>query len=185
MDAALARAAAAKDADLADLFEELRIPSVSTLPERRADCIRNAEWLKARLDRLGMKTQLVDVIDGGLPVVVGEWDGQPGKPHLTIYGHYDVQPPDPLDEWQSPPFEPQIRDGLIYARGCADNKGNHMATVKAVEHLFEAGGPPINLRFLFEGEEEHTGQSLPRYLRANGAKLKTDAVLVWDGGLDE
>ena len=185
MDAALALAAAAKETDLADLFEELRIPSVSTLPERRADCVRNAEWLKARLDRLGFKTDLVDVMDGGLPVVVGDWNGRPGKPHLTIYGHYDVQPPDPLDEWKSAPFEPQIRDGLIFARGCADNKGNHMATVKAVEHLFEAGGPPINLRFLFEGEEEITGESLPRYLRANGPELKTDAVLVWDGGFDD
>ncbi len=185
MDAALAGAAAAKEADLADLFEELRIPSVSTLPERREDCLRNANWLKARLDRLGMKTELVDVIKGGLPVVVGEWNGRPGKSHLTIYGHYDVQPPDPLDEWQSPPFEPVIRDGFIFARGCSDNKGNHMATIKAVEHLFAAGGPPINLRFLFEGEEEITGESLPRYLRANGAKLKTDAVLVWDGSFDE
>jgi acetylornithine deacetylase/succinyl-diaminopimelate desuccinylase-like protein len=185
MEAALTRAAAAKEADLADLFEELRIPSVSTLPERRQDCLRNAEWLQARLVRIGFKTEVVHVIKDGLPVVVAEWNGRPGKPHLTIYGHYDVQPPDPLDEWQSPPFEPEIRDGRIYARGCADNKGNHMATLKAVEHLVAAGGPPINLRFLFEGEEEITGESLPRYLRANGAKLKTDAVLVWDGGFDE
>ncbi|TMD34785.1 MAG: M20 family dipeptidase [Chloroflexi bacterium] len=185
LEAALARAAAAKDADLADLFEELRIPSVSTLPERRDDCIRNANWLKARLDRLGMKTEVVDVMEGGLPVVVSDWNGRPAKPHLTIYGHYDVQPPDPLDEWESPPFEPEVRKGRIYARGCADNKGNHLATVKAVEHLFAAGEPPINIRFIFEGEEEITGESLPRYLRANGAKLKTDAVLVWDGGFDE
>jgi acetylornithine deacetylase/succinyl-diaminopimelate desuccinylase-like protein len=185
METALTRAAAAKEADLADLFEELRMPSVSTLPERRADCLRNARWLKARLDRLGFETNVVDVIEDGLPVVVGEWNGRPGKPHLTIYGHYDVQPADPLEEWQSPPFEPEIRGGRIYARGCADNKGNHMATVKAVEHLFAAGGPPINLRFVFEGEEEITGESLPRYLRANGPKLKTDAVLVWDGGFDE
>jgi acetylornithine deacetylase/succinyl-diaminopimelate desuccinylase-like protein len=185
MEAALTRAEAAKEADLADLFEELRIPSVSTLPERRQDCLRNAEWLQARLKRLGFETKVVDVIEGGLPVVVGEWNGRPGKPHLTIYGHYDVQPPDPLDEWQSPPFEPEIRDGRIYARGCSDNKGNHMATLKAVEHLVAAGGPPINLRFLFEGEEEITGESLPRYLRANGAKLKTDAVLVWDSSFDE
>ncbi len=185
LEAALSRAAAAKEADLADLFEELRIPSVSTLPERRDDCLRNANWLKARLDRLGFETNVVDVIERGLPVVVGEWNGRPGKPHLTIYGHYDVQPADPLDEWQSPPFEPEVRDGRIFARGCADNKGNHMATLKAVEHLFAAGGPPINLRFLFEGEEEITGESLPRYLRANGDKLETDAVLVWDGGFDE
>ncbi|HEX7264881.1 MAG TPA: hypothetical protein VF383_11945, partial [Candidatus Dormibacteraeota bacterium] len=109
MDSALARAAAAKEADLADLFEELRIPSISTLPERREDCLRNAQWLKARLDRIGFETSVVDVMEGGLPVVVGEWNGRPGKAHLTIYGHYDVQPADPLDEWQSPPFEPAIR----------------------------------------------------------------------------
>ncbi|HSS94631.1 MAG TPA: M20/M25/M40 family metallo-hydrolase [Candidatus Dormibacteraeota bacterium] len=185
MDAALARAVTSREADLADLVEELRIPSVSTLPERRADCIRNAQWLKTRLDRLGVKTEVIDVIEGGLPIVVGEWDGQPGKPHLTIYGHYDVQPVDPLDEWQSPPFEPEIRDGRLYARGSADNKGNHMAALKAAEHLFALGGPPINLRFLFEGEEEITGEALPRYLRENGSKLKTDAVLLWDGGFDE
>ena len=185
MEAALTRARAARDADLADLFEELRIPSISTLPERREDCLRNARWLQARLDRIGFETELIQPIDEGLPVVAGEWNGRPGKPHLTIYGHYDVQPADPLDEWLTPPFEPAIRDGRIFARGCADNKGNHMATVKAVEHLVAAGGPPVNLRFLIEGEEEHTGESLPRYLRANGPKLKTDAVLVWDGGFDD
>src|SRR3989442_2267712 len=122
---------------------------------------------------------------GGLQVVVGDGNGYRRKWHLTIYGHYDVQPPDPLEEWRSPPFDPQIRGERIYARGCADNKGNHLAAVKAVEHLFEAGGPPINLRFLFEGEEEITGESLPRYLRSNSPRLRTDAVLVWDGGLDE
>jgi acetylornithine deacetylase/succinyl-diaminopimelate desuccinylase-like protein len=184
-DAALAKAKAARDADLADLVEELRIPSVSTLPERRDDCIRNAEWLRDRMVALGMTVEIVDVIKDGNPIVVADWNGAPGKPHLTIYGHYDVQPPDPLDEWKSPPFEPEVRNGHLYARGCADNKGNHMATLKAVEHLFAAGGPPINLRFLIEGEEEINGESLARYLRANGSKLKTDSVLVWDGGFDE
>ncbi len=185
MDAALQKAAASREADLADLIEELRIPSVSTLPERREDCLRNARWLGDRMQALGMTVEIVDVIKDGLPVVVADWHGRPGKPHLTIYGHYDVQPPDPLDEWKSPPFEPEIRNGHIYARGCADNKGNHMATLKAVEHLFAAGGPPVNLRFVIEGEEEISGQSLSRYLRANGSKLKTDSVLVWDGGFDE
>jgi acetylornithine deacetylase/succinyl-diaminopimelate desuccinylase-like protein len=184
-DAALTKAKASRDADLADLVEELRIPSISTLPERRADCLRNAEWLRDRMVALGMKVEIVDVIKGGNPVVVADWNGAPGKPHLTIYGHYDVQPPDPLDEWKSPPFEPEVRNGHLYARGCADNKGNHMATLKAVEHLFAAGGPPVNLRFLIEGEEEVSGESLARYLRANGSKLKTDSVLVWDGGFDE
>jgi acetylornithine deacetylase/succinyl-diaminopimelate desuccinylase-like protein len=182
---ALTRAAAARDADLKDLIEELRIPSVSTLPERREDCLRNARWLRDRLKGLGFETEIVDVMDKGLPVVVADWNGRPGQPHLTIYGHYDVQPPDPMEEWKSPPFEPEIRDGRLFARGAADNKGNHMATVKAVEHLFAAGGPPINLRFIFEGEEEISGESLPRYIRANGSRLKTDAVLIWDSGLDE
>jgi len=185
MEAALTRARAAREADLADLFEELRIPSISTLPERREDCIRNARWLQARLDRIGFKTELIQPIKDGLPVVAGEWNGRPGKPHLTIYGHYDVQPADPLGEWETPPFEPAIRDGRIFARGCPENKGNHMATLKAVEHLVAAGGPPVNLRFLIEGEEEIVGKSLPRYLRENGSKLKTDAVLIWDGGFDE
>jgi acetylornithine deacetylase/succinyl-diaminopimelate desuccinylase-like protein len=182
---ALARAAAGRAADLADLFEELRIPSVSTLPERREDCLRNARWLRDRFEKLGFKTEIVDVMEKGLPVVIADWNGRPGQPHLTIYGHYDVQPPDPMDEWKSPPFEPEVRDGKLFARGAADNKGNHMATVKAVEHLFAAGGPPINLRFVMEGEEEISGESLPRFIRANPARLKTDAVLIWDSGLDE
>ena len=182
---ALEAAKANRESDLEDLIEELRIPSVSTLPERREDCLRNAEWLRDRFERLGMKAEIVDVMDGGLPVVIADWTGRPGQPHLTIYGHYDVQPPDPLDEWKSPPFEPEVREGLLFARGAADNKGNHLATVKAVEHLFAAGGPPINLRFVIEGEEEVTGESLPKYLRANGSRLKTDAVLIWDSGMDE
>jgi acetylornithine deacetylase/succinyl-diaminopimelate desuccinylase-like protein len=185
MEDALARAKAGRDSDLADLVEELRIPSVSTLPQHREDCLRNARWLSDRFDGLGFKTQIVDVMDGGLPVVIGDWYGMPGKPHLTLYGHYDVQPPDPLEEWKSPPFEPEVRDGNLFARGAADNKGNHMVLVKAVEHLFAAGGPPVNLRFVIEGEEEISGESLPRYLRANGSKLATDSVLVWDSGFDE
>ncbi len=185
MEKALARAAANRDADLDDLLEELRIPSISTLPERRDDCLRNARWLRDRFERMGMQSEIVDVTAGGLPVVIAEWHGQPHRPHLTIYGHYDVQPADPLDEWKSPPFEPALRDGEVFARGAADNKGNHMVTVKAVEHLFAAGGPPVNLRFLIEGEEEITGPSLPAYLRANGSQLKTDAVLIWDSGFDE
>ncbi|MHB8588289.1 MAG: dipeptidase [Candidatus Dormibacteraceae bacterium] len=182
---ALTRAAAAREADLQDLVEELRIPSVSTLLEHREDCLRNARWLRDRFERLGMETEIVDVMEGGLPVVVADWTGAPGRPHLTIYGHYDVQPPDPMDEWESPPFEPEVREGRLFARGAADNKGNHMATVKAAEHLFAAGGPPINLRFIIEGEEEISGESLPRYIRANSSRLETDAVLIWDSGLDE
>ena len=184
LDGALKHAAASREADLADLLEELRIPSVSTLPERREDCLRNARWLRDRFERMGMKAEIVDDPEGGLPVVTAEWSGQPGKRHLTIYGHYDVQPPDPLDEWHSPPFEPEVRDGKVWARGSSDNKGNHMVALKAAEHLFAAGGPPINLRFILEGEEEISGKALPRFLHARGKQLKTDAVLIWDGGMD-
>ena len=185
LEAAIAMAQERRQADLDDLIEELSIPSISTDPEHREDCLRNARWLRDRFEAMGMKTQIVDVLRGGLPVLVADWDGHPGKPHLTIYGHYDVQPVDPIDEWKSPPFEPAVRERQLWARGAADNKGNHMTTVKAVEHLFAAGGPPINLRFLIEGEEEITGPSMPHYLRANGKQLKTDAVLIWDSGMDE
>lgn len=185
LDAAISLARSRRRQDLDDLIEELRIASISTLPERRHDCLHNARWLRDRFDAMGMQTQIVDVREGGLPVVVADWQGAAGKPHLTIYGHYDVQPVDPIDEWKSPPFEPAIRDGEVWARGAADNKGNHLTTVKAVEHLFASGGPPVNLRFLIEGEEEISGTSLPQYLHANGAQLKTDAVLIWDSGMDE
>ena len=185
LSAAVELARSRRKQDLDHLVEELRIPSISTLPERREDCLRAARWLRDRFQKMGMQSHLVDVRPGGLPVVVADWQGAPGKPHLTIYGHYDVQPVDPVDEWKSPPFEPEVRDGELWARGAADNKGNHMATVMAVEHLFAAGGPPINLRFVIEGEEEITGPSLPQYLHENGAKLKTDTVLIWDSGMDE
>src|SRR5256885_10721972 len=106
LEKALARARAQRDADLNDLMEELRIPSVSALEQHRPDCLRNAEWLRARLERMGFKAQLVNEPREGKPVVVAEWNGAPGKPHLTIYGHYDVQPADPIDKWQTPAFEP-------------------------------------------------------------------------------
>jgi acetylornithine deacetylase/succinyl-diaminopimelate desuccinylase-like protein len=185
MDAAIGLAQSRRKKDLDDLIEELRIPSISSLHEHRADCLRCARWLGERFESLGFKVQVVDVTKDGLPVIVADWQGRPGKPHLTVYGHYDVQPVDPLDEWKSPPFEPAVHDGEVWARGAADNKGNHMVTVKAVEHLFASGGPPINLRFLLEGEEEISGPSLPHYLRSHGAQLGTDAVLVWDSGMDE
>ena len=182
LEAALAGARANRERDQADFFEELRIPSVSTLPEHAADVRRNAEWLRRRFDALGFRTSLTDVEGGLHPVLEAEWTGREGAPILTIYGHYDVQPPDPLEEWESPPFEPTVRDGLVFARGAADNKGNHFAAICAAEHWLEAGGPPVNLRFLLEGEEEISGVSLPRYIRDNAGRLRTDYVLVWDGG---
>ncbi|MBO0684035.1 MAG: M20/M25/M40 family metallo-hydrolase [Candidatus Dormibacteraeota bacterium] len=166
-----------------ELLEELRIPSVSTLPEHRADVRRNCEWLASRFRSLGFSVSITDVLEGGHPVLQADWRvAGESAPTLTIYGHYDVQPPDPLEEWSSPPFEPRLQDGLVFARGSTDNKGNHLASLKAAEYALAAGGPPVNLRFLIEGEEEISGRSLPQYLRANASRLATDWVLVWDGG---
>ena len=99
---------------------------------------------------MGLTAEVIDVLPEGHPIVAAESNAAPGRPHLTIYGHYDVQPPDPIDLWESPPFVPAVRDGHLYARGAADNKGNHMAAVKAVEHLVASGGLPVNLRFVLE-----------------------------------
>src|SRR5437764_900368 len=156
LERALELARAGRGAAEADLFEELRIPSVSTLPEHRADVRRNCEWLAERFRGLGLETSITDVAEGGHPVLRADWRGADGAPTLTIYGHYDVQPPDPLSEWRTPPFEPRVADGLVYARGCADNKGNHMAALKAAEYALAAGGPPVNRRFLLEGEAEYS-----------------------------
>jgi acetylornithine deacetylase/succinyl-diaminopimelate desuccinylase-like protein len=182
LERALELARAGRGAAEADFLEELSIPSVSTLPERRADVRRNCEWLAGRLRSLGFEVSITDVVDGGHPVLQADWRRGDGARTLTIYGHYDVQPPDPLDEWLTPPFEPTIRDGMVYARGSSDNKGNHMAALKAAEHALAAGGPPVALRFLLEGEEEISGTSLPTYVRQNAGRLATDYVLVWDGG---
>jgi len=182
LERALDLARAGRGVAEADLFEELRIPSVSTLPSHRDEVRRNCDWLADRFRSLGLDVSITDVVDGGHPVLRADWRGAGEAPTLTVYGHYDVQPPDPIDEWESPPFEPTVRDGLVYARGSADNKGNHMAALKAAEHALAAGGPPVNLRFLLEGEEEITGPSLPRYVRRHAAELATDYVLVWDGG---
>jgi len=130
---------------------------------------------------MGMAVEVADVAGGRHPVISAEWLGRPGKPTLAIYGHYDVQPPDPVDEWRTPPFEPTIRDGRVYARGACDNKGQVLAGIKAAEHAFASGGPPLNLRFLIEGEEEISGPSLPRFLRENAARIPSDYVLIADG----
>jgi len=183
LEQALDLARASRDRAEADLFEELRIPSVSTLPEHREDIIRNCSWLAERFRSLGLETSITDVVPAGHPVLRADWRGAAaGSPTLTIYGHYDVQPPDPVEEWVSSPFEPTVRDGMVYARGASDNKGNHMAALKAAEYALAAGGPPINLRFLLEGEEEISGNALPKYVRDNAPELATDYVLVWDGG---
>src|SRR5438270_5127674 len=162
-----------------DYFDLLRIPSISALPEHAADCRRAAEYLLGHFQRIGFDTSLVE--GEGHPTVRAEWMGAPGEPVLTGYGHYDVQRPDPLELWESPPFEPTVREGVVYARGAADRKGNHFACLKAAEYAMAAGGPAVNLRFLIEGEEEGSSQVLPAYLEREAAGLKTDFVLIDDG----
>jgi acetylornithine deacetylase/succinyl-diaminopimelate desuccinylase-like protein len=185
LDDAISLARARREEAESDLFEELRMPSVSALPEHAADVRRNAEWLAARLERLGMAACITDVEGGRHPVLQADLVVAPGLPWLTIYGHYDVQPADPIELWESPPFEPVVRDGHVYARGSSDNKGNHMAALKAIEYAREAGGLPVNVRFLLEGEEEITGEALGRYVREAGERVRTDYVLVWDGGFTD
>ena len=178
---ALALAKEGREQALADLLEFLAIPSVSSLPDHDADTRRACDWTADRLRRIGMTVEVANIPGGRHPVISAEWLGLPGKPTLAIYGHYDVQPPDPLEEWLTPPFQPAIRDGKVYARGACDNKGQVLAGIKAAEHAFATGGPPLNLRFLIEGEEEISGPSLPRFLRENAARIPSDYVLIADG----
>jgi acetylornithine deacetylase/succinyl-diaminopimelate desuccinylase-like protein len=176
----VARAGRATAVD--ELVELCAIPSVSALPAHRGDVRAAAEWAADRLRRLGME---VEVLEGSVhPVVLAHWLGRPGAPVLGIYNHFDVQPADPLGEWTSPPFEPQVRDGFVYARGVSDNKGSLVAGVKALEALFAAGAPPVNLRVFYEGEEEVTGPSLGECLREHRDRLATDYLLLADGEFD-
>jgi acetylornithine deacetylase/succinyl-diaminopimelate desuccinylase-like protein len=181
-DAALTLARQGRPKAEADFAEELAIPSVGTLSRHAADCRANAQWLVERFDAMGMVASLYEH-GGGHPTVRADWLGAPGKPLLTIYGHYDVQPPDPLGEWVSPPFEPAIRDGAMFGRGACDNKGQHLASLKAAEYAFAGGGPPLNLRFLIEGEEEGGGEVLPHLLKTHSEELRTDYLFIHDGTL--
>jgi acetylornithine deacetylase/succinyl-diaminopimelate desuccinylase-like protein len=170
-----------------ELKELLRIPSVSTAPEHAGDVRRAAEFVAAELARIGMEhVRLVETATaerpGGHPLVVADWLHVDGGPTVLCYGHYDVQPAEPLDEWKSPPFDPTIRDGNIYARGAVDDKGQMWMHVKALESLFVAGGGklPVNVRVVVEGEEEVGGEGIAKYVREHGDALKADVALVSD-----
>ena len=165
-----------RDRLLRELGEFLRIPSVSTLPAHNQDCRAAANWVAAELRRLGCRD--VEFIGSEThPVVSGVGPDVPGAPTLLIYGHYDVQPPDPLAEWTTPPFQPTVRDGRVYARGAADDKGQVFCLLKAVE---AAGRPPVNFRFLIEGEEEFGSQVLFDLLKREPQRVQADAALVAD-----
>jgi acetylornithine deacetylase/succinyl-diaminopimelate desuccinylase-like protein len=158
----------------------LRIPSISTLPEHKADIRRAAEFVAEELRRAGLAP--VELIEGpGHPLVYGEWTGAPGKPTLLVYGHYDVQPPDPLEEWRSPPFEPVVRGEDIFARGASDDKGQTYILIKAVEGLLKTRGElPVNVKFLIEGEEEVGGGHIEQYVASRPPRLRADAALICD-----
>jgi len=168
---------------LDDLKALLRIPSVSTLPEHAGDCRKAAESLLADLKGIGMEhARLIET--EGHPLVYADWLHSAGKPTVLIYGHYDVQPPDPLDEWLTPPFEPTERNGNLYARGAVDDKGQVVAQVKALESLMAAAQAlPLNVRVLFEGEEEVGGEGIENYVASKPADLKADFALVCDSEL--
>jgi acetylornithine deacetylase/succinyl-diaminopimelate desuccinylase-like protein len=163
-----------------ELFEFLRIPSVSAKTEHVADCAAAAEFVRAALQRIGFATELVPT--PGHPIVVGEWrDAGPHAPTLLVYGHYDVQPAEPLDLWTSPAFEPTLRDGRIYARGSVDDKGQLYLHVKALEaHLAVRGTLPVNVIVIAEGEEEVGSVNLEEFLEREKTRLACDAVVISD-----
>jgi acetylornithine deacetylase/succinyl-diaminopimelate desuccinylase-like protein len=165
---------------LRELNEFLAIPSISALPDHAGDCRRAAQWLERHLKGLGCP--VVNLIEGpGHPVVWAESPRVPDAPTLLIYGHYDVQPPDPLDEWTTEPFRPTVRDGKLYARGASDDKGQVFCLLKAYEAVLDSRKhPPLNIHFIFEGEEESGGKVIFDLLRKEPERTRADAALVCD-----
>src|SRR6266542_3780040 len=150
---------------LNELIEVLKIPSTSTDAQFDNDVRRAAEWMAARLKRLGMENVEVMPTDGGHPVVYADYIKKTGAPTVLVYGHYDVQPPDPEELWETGPFDPEVRGDLLFARGSSDMKGQVLATFSAIESLMKTGGMPVNLKFLLEGEEEIGSKHLEPFLQ--------------------
>ncbi len=169
-----------QDRFLAELKEFVRIPSISTLPEHRADIERAASFVAESLRKAGLEN--IEIIPtSGHPLVYADWLHAPGKPTVLCYGHYDVQPADPLDLWHTPPFEPTERNGNLYARGACDDKGQMYMHIKAIETLRAVNGTlPLNIKVLVEGEEEVGGASIAKYVAENPEKLRADVALVSD-----
>jgi acetylornithine deacetylase/succinyl-diaminopimelate desuccinylase-like protein len=166
-----------------ELFDLLRIPSVSARSEHNADTARAAEWVAASLQRIGLTATVHPT--RGHPIVVGEWRNAPaGAQTVLVYGHYDVQPAEPLDLWDSPPFEPAVRDGKIFARGSVDDKGQLYLHIKALEaHLSTRGTLPVNIIVLAEGEEEVGSDHLAEFIEAHAKELACDAVVISDSAM--
>ncbi len=174
-----------QDRNLDQVMELLRIPSISTDPDHAGDVRVGADWIAERMRAIGVpEVRLIETPRH--PLVYGKWHAAPGTPTILVYGHYDVQPVDPLTEWLSDPFDPTIRDGRIYARGSADMKANLVTLLQAVEALAATsptGAPPINLTFLWEGEEEIGSPSAPAAVNAMKDELTADVVMSCDGGM--
>ncbi len=165
-----------------ELFDLLRIPSVSAKSEHNADTARTAEWVRSALETAGMKATIFPT--PGHAIVVGEWRGAPDAPTVLVYGHYDVQPPEPLDLWTSPPFEPTIRNGNIYARGSVDDKGQLFLHIKAIQaHLATRGKLPVNVVVIAEGEEEIGSDNLEKFIEDKKDLLAAEAVVISDSAM--
>jgi acetylornithine deacetylase/succinyl-diaminopimelate desuccinylase-like protein len=168
-----------KDRMLDELLEVLRIPSVSADPKYKDDVEKTAQWMANKLKAAG--ADHVEVCPtAGHPIVYGEKIIDPSKPIVLVYGHYDVQPADPLELWSSPPFEPVVKDGKIYARGSCDDKGQVYMHVKAFEAMMQHNALPVNVKFIIEGEEEVGSANLETFIRSNKEKLKCDVILISD-----
>jgi len=167
---------------LDELCEFLRIPSISSLAEHAGDVRQAADWVAERLESAG--AEAVQVLPtGGHPVVYGQWLHAPGGPTILIYGHFDIQPVDPIELWSHPPFEPEIKDDRLYARGASDDKGNMLAPILAVEALLRTGGKlPVNVKFFFEGQEEIGSPQLTDFISSHRDLLTCDLILSADGG---
>ena len=172
-----------RDRYVTELKQYLAIPSISALPEHAGDTRRCAEWTAAEMTRVGLENvRLVET--PGNPVVYGDWLHAEGAPTILFYGHYDVQPVDPLELWESPPFEATVRDGEIYARGAADDKGQVFMHFKAIEaHMKQTGRLPVNMKVIIEGEEEVGSLNLDNFVKANKAMLAADVVVISDSSM--
>jgi acetylornithine deacetylase/succinyl-diaminopimelate desuccinylase-like protein len=172
-----------KETYLEELKDYIRIPSISTDPEYKPEVLRAADFLAGKMRAAGLQAERIET--QGHPLVYGEWLGAPGKPTVLFYGHYDVQPADPISEWRNPPFEPTVEGDKLVARGATDDKGQSYAHLKAVAAMLaERGALPINVKFLVEGEEESGGMAIERFVREDaGGKLACDCVVISDSSL--
>lgn len=169
---------------LEELKDYLRIPSISTDPAYRDDVLSCASFVAEKMESAGLEARLIER-DGGYPLVYGEWLGAPGKPTVLFYGHYDVQPADPLELWDNPPFEPTVIGDELVARGATDDKGQSFAHLKAVDAMLrERGELPVNVKFIIEGEEESGGETIERFvIEDDGKLLDCDGVFISDSAM--